>query len=68
MILQTILSAFLLLFPLIRPPSKIGTTNQMQRPMMIDSITFCIMELLLNQNRVLFQMRLTSSTTEIYYL
>ena len=38
MILQTILSAFLLFFSLIRPSSKIGTTNQMQRPIMIDSI------------------------------
>jgi hypothetical protein len=42
MILQTILSAFLLFFPLIRPSSKIGTTNQMQRPIMIDNIILVI--------------------------
>lgn len=37
-IMQTIFIAFLLLFPLIRPSSKIGTTSQMHNPKITDII------------------------------
>ena len=40
MILQVIFTAFLLFFPFIWPSSKIGTTNQMQKPKISDIIIF----------------------------
>jgi len=40
MIKHSILNAFLLFFFFTRPSSKMGTTNQMQRPIMMDNIIF----------------------------